>query len=303
MKEETKKRIKTGLFAIGILFILFFFYSFKSGIKGQELSLGTKGGGYNLSAPQKVISFQGKLTEISGIGYYQQGNIVAIEDEAGLITVIDYEKEEITGQYPFAKNGDFEGITVAGERVYVLRSNGKIYDVQDLGQVSQKDKKYKTPFSTLNDLEGISYYEKEKGLLMACKGSTKVFPDVDSGDDERLFYIFDLIKKELRREPAFRLDFAEVRKLTGVNITPKLFRPSGIAVHPLSGDIYIISSTAGMMLVVSPDGTPKWASSLRREQFPQPEGICFSPQGTLFISNEGRGGDMKILVFPYDPQL
>jgi uncharacterized protein YjiK len=36
---------------------------------------------------------------------------------------------------------------------------------------------------------------------------------------------------------------------------------------------------------------------LRSKVHAQPEGICFSPDGTLYISNEGDGGDATILQF------
>jgi sugar lactone lactonase YvrE len=40
---------------------------------------------------------------------------------------------------------------------------------------------------------------------------------------------------------------------------------------------------------------------LNRKLFPQPEGICFSPDGKLFISTEGKGQPGKIMLFK--PQL
>jgi uncharacterized protein YjiK len=36
---------------------------------------------------------------------------------------------------------------------------------------------------------------------------------------------------------------------------------------------------------------------LDKELLPQPEGICFSPDGIMFISSEGKGGKGRILVF------
>jgi hypothetical protein len=39
-----------------------------------------------------------------------------------------------------------------------------------------------------------------------------------------------------------------------------------------------------------------------KKLFRQPEGICFKPNGDLFISNEGDGGKAKILKFKYRPQ-
>ncbi len=38
---------------------------------------------------------------------------------------------------------------------------------------------------------------------------------------------------------------------------------------------------------------------LDKKTFRQPEGICFDPEGNLFISNEGQGGKANILIFKY----
>jgi uncharacterized protein YjiK len=42
---------------------------------------------------------------------------------------------------------------------------------------------------------------------------------------------------------------------------------------------------------------PKNLTLLKRSIFPQPEGITFSPNGDLFIANEGDGDGGTILRF------
>ena len=41
---------------------------------------------------------------------------------------------------------------------------------------------------------------------------------------------------------------------------------------------------------------------LYEESFPQPEGITFAPDGTLYISNEGKGGTANILEVEFDSE-
>lgn len=75
------------------------------------------------------------------------------------------------------------------------------------------------------------------------------------------------------------------------------FKPSGIAVHPKSNDIYIIGSVGKMMVVLNHTGEIKNLIPLNPKIFWQPEGICFSPDGDLYISSEGRGKAGYILKF------
>ena len=54
-----------------------------------------------------------------------------------------------------------------------------------------------------------------------------------------------------------------------------------------------------MLMVLDRNGKVLDLQDLDNKLFLQPEGICFSPQGDLFISNEGRGGKGYILKFKY----
>jgi len=67
------------------------------------------------------------------------------------------------------------------------------------------------------------------------------------------------------------------------------FAPSGIAVHPKDGRIFFISSHGKLLVVYDKMGELEHIEFLHEGQYSQPEGICFSPSGDLYISNEGRG--------------
>ena len=45
------------------------------------------------------------------------------------------------------------------------------------------------------------------------------------------------------------------------------------------------------MAVFSHDGVLKSYQTIDKEMMPQPEGICFSPDGKLYISSEGKKGE------------
>ena len=77
------------------------------------------------------------------------------------------------------------------------------------------------------------------------------------------------------------------------------FYPSAVAVHPVSGDIYVLSTkdTKGLAQY-GRDEKLKSFQWIDKELMPQPEGLCFSPEGSLYISTEGRHDQpAKILRF------
>ena len=68
------------------------------------------------------------------------------------------------------------------------------------------------------------------------------------------------------------------------------FHPSGLAIHPKSGNIYILSSKGKTMMILSPEGKIIALEKLNKKIHTQPEGIVFDQDGTLYISNEGKKG-------------
>ena len=78
------------------------------------------------------------------------------------------------------------------------------------------------------------------------------------------------------------------------------FKPSGIAIHPMTGQIYMISSVGKLLVVLNKNRDLSAKYALDKDVFKQPEGICFSPDGDLYISNEGRGKSANILHFKFD---
>jgi uncharacterized protein YjiK len=79
----------------------------------------------------------------------------------------------------------------------------------------------------------------------------------------------------------------------------KTFAPSGIAIHPITSEIFVISSQGKKLLILSPEGKKNALIELNPKNFVQPEGICFTPNGDLFISSEGVNSNSYILKFVF----
>ena len=77
------------------------------------------------------------------------------------------------------------------------------------------------------------------------------------------------------------------------------FKPSAAAIHPIDKRLYILSSAGQLLVITDNMGKVLEAYNLNPDRNPQAEGIAFSPEGTLFISNEGKYGKATLQIFPY----
>ncbi len=263
---------------------------------------------YNLSSPNETFKLSNKLQEISGISLSPDGkHIVAVNDEDGKIFYLNKKNGEIEGEVKFEKSGDYEGIESVGKKIYVVKSNGDIYKVKDLDKKNPDTKEYNTKLDSRYDVEGLGYDAATNQLLLACKGKAGEGKDMKG---IRAVYGFDLEENKLKKKPVYTID----RKIIGAyfaseNISQKLvdlltpqyasdaFAPSGIAIHPKTSDICIISSVGKLFVILTPIGEIKYMEKLDASIFKQPEGICFDNDGTLYISSEGRGGRGKLFRF------
>jgi hypothetical protein len=246
---------------------------------------------YDLATPDKKIKLPKELTEISGISLWKEDVFACVQDEEGRIYFFNEKEEKITEEYRFAKDGDFEDVVVANEIIYALRSDGKIYELHPNISEKWEEFEYQTELSSKNDTEGICLGPDGRKLLIACKNASGIDGHVK---DHRGIYSFDLEAKKLDENPVSLISIDQIADVAGKKVS---FMPSALAVHPKTQDIYIISSVGKILLVLDSQNHIKHLQSLKHDHFKQPEGICFLPDGTLYISNEGKSGKANLLRF------
>jgi uncharacterized protein YjiK len=267
---------------------------------------------YDLDYPDEKYLLPDYLKEISGIVYFKENRILCEQDEKADIYVFDLDKKEIVNKYSFGSDGDYEDIAVIDKTVYMLRSDGQIFEVKNFEKENRKVEKLKTGLSTKNNTEGLAYDKSSNSLLIACKDS----PSVKNGDTYKGYkaiYKFDLGNLKLDTEPFILVDLKRNDSYKNVNMFKKYslmvagkrrsmewdsgFKPSGIAIHPIYNEIYLIASVGKILIILDTDGKVLDLQNLNSRIFRQPEGICFSPEGDLYISSEGAGGKGYILKF------
>jgi len=247
-----------------------------------------------------------RLHEISALTVLDSTHLGAIQDEKGILYVLDLTTGAVVSKKIFGKDGDYEGLEVAGDRLFVLRSDGVLFEIADWRAEELKTRKRKTGLSARNDNEGLAYDPVQNRLLIACKeypGKGLKF--------HRAIYAYDLEQYRLSNTPVFSIDERSVRSHLrasddlGERIRDALlpvadlsdFKPSGLAIHPLTREMYLVSSVLKVVVVLSPEGVLTAVHRLAKKLFPQPEGITFLPNGDLFISNEGHGEKGTVLQF------
>ncbi len=213
------------------------------------------------------------------------GRLAAVQDEAGLLYILDGQTGAVVEERPFAGPGDYEDVEYVDGTVWVLQANGSLYELPEGGAPQEHD----TPLKKKCDAEGLTLDRTRTHLLIACK------EDPGEGLDEnsvRAIYAFDLSTRQLAPEPAVVLSRATLDD--GEN-----FKPSALAVHPQTGELYVLSSVRKAIAVVAADGTVTMVP-LSERLHAQPEGLAFTPDGALYLSNEGPDG--PALVYRFDPQ-
>jgi uncharacterized protein YjiK len=245
---------------------------------------------YKLYEPTETFRLHYDLQEISGLTYLTANRLGAIEDETGKFYIIDASTGDVIKKIKFGKSGDYEGVEYDEGTVWVMKSNGEFFSFEIEGEEAINVNEYQSEFSSKNDLEGLGYFNG--ALLIAAKGDGKI----DGVDKEgKGIYIIE-------EEKANSLVFIEKRNLEkfienkGHFNSIKDFDPSAIAVHPQTSDIYILSADH-VLVVYNAELKLKEVVKLDKHIFYQPEGMCFSPQGQLFISSEGGENRGRLFTF------
>lgn len=251
-----------------LIIALFFLVS-----DGCEKALDANGS-YSLSTPDKTWGLKSSLVEVSGLAWCD-GLIYMVADEKGTIHSFDPKDGSQKSEFKMAGKGDFEGIECAEGQLYLLRSDSKIYSASLSNFSEDEVRKSDLKISKKRNLEGMGYHPKTRQLLLSSKEFDKKSP--------RKLYGVNIDELEKQEDDLFEF--------------PKDFYPAAVAVHPLTQEIFITSHPKHQLLILDQNFKQKMLISLPSLIFPQPEGICFDPDGNLYIANEGRAGRAFIHFF------
>ncbi len=266
--------------------------------------------GYDLSAPDEVFELPPELDEISGIAVKDAGQILCVQDEREIIFVYDIRMKRVTGKLDYGYSGDYEDIAGAGGTVYMLRSDGVLSEIDNYESPGFSRQTYATGIPWKEN-EGLCYDGKNNRLLIAPKET----PGKDALQKRsRYIYGFDLVSKRLAAEPAYRFSLSDIEafaaafdvrtpmKGDGRDKKPDIsMQISAIAIHPITGDLFVLSGPDRLLYVFRADGSIVYLERLDKDVLGQPEGIAFLASGDMLISSEGGKKPARLAFFRYTP--
>lgn len=230
------------------------------------------------------------LKEVSGIVLISDNLFACVQDEDGKIFVYNTQTSQIEKEIPFAGTGDYEGIALVENTVYVVRSDGKIYQVENWDGEKPEVSEFDTHLTEDDNVEGLVYDDRDNQLLLAVKDGDK------KDENSKGIYAFDLDSKSMTKEPKFKIDLNDPLLSDGKEKKKsKRFRPSEIGINPATGEIYLTDGPSSKLLIMDRTGKINSVVQLDEKNFPQAEGLTFNSTGEIFISNEGNDGTGNIL--------
>jgi len=266
---------------------------------------------YNLSKPDKIYILPPALKEVSGITGTDASSIACIQDENGIIYIYDLEIEKVTEKHPFQNSGDYEGIARVDKTIYILRSDGILFRIENYESATSVTKSYATGIPS-KDNEGLCFDRKANRLLIAPKSN---YTADSENKNKRFIYAFDLKSKKIIKTPAFVFDLKKIKKFAEENkikVPMKNgkkgdkkeidieFRPSEIGIHPITNKLFVLSGMERLLFVFNMKGEIEYIEKLDPELFSQPEGITFMTNGDMLISNDVKNNKPALLRFNYN---
>lgn len=261
---------------------------------------------YDLNAPARSIPLPDILREASGLSVAADGrSLWVVQDERGSLFSVSLDGALTVREFPFGEKGDYEGVEVADGQVFVVLSTGTLLQLEERQGVFRVKTTFDTFLNEENNVEGLGYDPARKLLLLACKGEAGK-SGTGSGN-KKAVYGFEVRSGRILAKPLLCVTGESLRQWTLQENLPQAldawFNPSGIAVHPKTGEWYILSARDGHLLRVAPKtGEVLGVVSIRKKVLEQPEGICFDASGRLYLATEGKERSARILVFEARPE-
>ncbi len=242
--------------------------------------------GYDLSKPY-IIHLPSELKEISGIAYYGKDNsLFAESDEKGCLYKIFLNKPTDIRKWKFSHKRDYEDIVLHDTTFYMLTHNGDIIALTFVND-SLVAREHSFPKQGKNEFESLYFDDTQKKLVLVCKEC--------EFDQKGTVGAFTLDLEQFEYNRSYTIDANSIDEITGP--VTKKFKPAAATINPVTGELYILSSINKLLVIAERNGTIKQVYHLNPSMFNQPEGLTFTPNGNLFISNEATEGRSATILF------
>ncbi len=229
----------------------------------------------------------GKLREISGLALTPDQRLLAITDEEAIVFEYDYDNGRLVKAFALGDptlRGDFEGIAVLHDTVWLMNSKGDLYSAKEGDDGERVEyEKHKFEFKDDCELEGLAADESRDALILVCKDAKK--------KKDRLIFEWSMDTDSRK----FRLPEAEIAASLGTNRV----HPSGIEVDPGTGNLLVVAARENVILALSRDGDFLGViMNLDKSLHRQAEGITVTSDGRLLIADEAANETAMLTIYP-----
>jgi uncharacterized protein YjiK len=224
--------------------------------------------------------------EISGLALTGDGRLLFHNDEQALLAALDPDRGWILGTYRLGSppvRGDFEGVAVAGQRLFLVTSDGVLYETvvpppsENRGEFVLRYRIHTTGLGERCEVEGLTYDPTDDTLLFACKT-----PRQKSLRDAFTVFRWSLADERLAPADQISVPLDELKK----GRPGKEFRGSGLDRDPVSGRLLAIAGADRAIAEFDAAGAVLATRALPARHR-QAEGIVVTRDGRLIISDEG----------------
>ena len=237
-----------------------------------------------VDAPKLVQWYLPKsLREVSGLALVDDLEVLAIQDERAQVFRLNIQTGEVLGNFTLgdpAVKGDFEGLAIHKQQLYLLTSKGKIFKSELASDASARPyEKFDSGLSNECELEGLTHQPRSNLLWLVCKDMYK-----ESGSKSLRLYAWSTETQRLRPDLTKRLPLSIGGQQGKLN-------PSGLAFTSDGQRLLIIGARQASYAWYTWGDVPKL---MRLEKLPQrgkhrqAEGVAINTDGILLIADEGK---------------
>ncbi len=233
-------------------------------------------------APVSVFKLPKNLVEISGLAPAGEKSVYGHNDEHAIIHEISVDDGTVLRSFALGEPtvaGDFEAIARIGAFIYLVTSDGLIYEARPQPHAQRAAYNvYDTGLGKTCEIEGMAP-DEEGGLLLLCKRST-----LNKRRDRLILYRWRFEDRLNEKTPLINVALRDLapRPVEGS------FRASGLERDANTGNLLIIDSNAGAVLEITTRGAKVAYHAIGSKAHPQPEGVTILPSGLFVIADEGR---------------
>ena len=222
------------------------------------------------------------LQEVSGLAVTSDGRVFAHGDERAVVVQIDACVAKAVKAFALGTppvRGDFEGIAIAGDRFFLVTSNGQLYEFREGADGAAVPFTVRnTGFGKVCEIEGLAYEPGDRVLLMGCKRPLR-----SELRGELTVLRWSLDQRAAANPPRLTIPLGDVVRRLDI----KAFHTSAIERDARLGHYLLVAGPQHALVEVTAKGAVVAARPLRRQLHPQPEGLTLLGDSVLVVADEG----------------